>query len=171
MMRLFDFFTSTKRPAAGTPTLSAQELSERIMGLNRPSAPYVIREGRDENVDFIAEWKIVDAQWYEIFAKAGLSKTFKIYLKLHPEDHSIRASDREYTIAWTAGVPTVSLAVSAFRGQKQEIEFGKAYAFTETLRPGEVYNYRFDTREIKGPIQNAVTECGWTYKGVAFGKL
>jgi len=63
------------------------------------------------------------------------------------------------------------VAASAFRGQKQSIEFGKAYAFTETLAPGQVYNYRFDTRELKQPIQETVTSCGWTYKGVTFGKL
>ena len=171
MMRLLDFFTSTRRPAAGTPPISAHDLREGLMALNRPSAPYVLRDGQDENVDVIAEWKIVDAQWYEIFAKAGLSKTFKIYLKLRPEEHTVRASDREYAIEWRAGVPSLSFAASAFRGQKQEIQFGTAYAFTETLQPGEVYNYRFDTRELKGPIQQVVTDGGWTYKGVAFGKL
>ncbi len=170
-MWLLDFLTSTKRPAAGTPTLSAEEVRDRLMALNRPTAPYQIIDGHAENVDLIAEWKIVDAQWYEIFAKAGLSKVFKIYLKLRPEDHQVRASDREYSVDWRAGVPTLSLAASAFRGQKQSIEFGKAYAFTENLAPGEVYNYRFDTCEIKKPIQYAVTGCGWTYKGVAFGKL
>jgi hypothetical protein len=53
----------------------------------------------------------------------------------------------------------------------QSVEFGKAFAFSEKLEAGQVYNYRFDTREIKTPIQDAVTRCGWTYKGVAFGKL
>jgi hypothetical protein len=79
--------------------------------------------------------------------------------------------DREQTVSWSAGLPTVKLAVSSFRGQTQSIEFGKAYAFTETLAPGQVYNYHFDTREIKKPLQEAVTGCGWTYKGVAFGRL
>jgi len=51
------------------------------------------------------------------------------------------------------------------------VEFGAAYAFTEELKPGVVYNYRFSTSEIKKPIQEAVTACGWDYKGVAFGKL
>ncbi len=46
-----------------------------------------------------------------------------------------------------------------------------AYAFTEELRPGVVYNYRFNTGEIKGPLQEAVTGAGWTWRGVAFGKL
>ena len=79
--------------------------------------------------------------------------------------------DREYTISWSAGVPTLAVAATAFKGQMQSIEFGKGYAFTEKLEAGEVYNYRFDTREIKNPIQDAVTASGWTYKGVAFGKL
>jgi hypothetical protein len=170
-MKLLDFFSSTRRPAPGTPVLSRQEVLDRLMGLNRVSAPYRLIDGAEEKVDLIAEWRIVDAEWYEIFAKAGLTKVFKIYLKLDPEAHEVRAMDREYSVSWKAGVPTLSIAASAFKGQKQSIEFGKGYAFTETLAPGQVYNYRFDTREIKKPIQDAVTGCGWTYKGVAFGKL
>ena len=168
---MFDFLTSTKRPAAGTPVLPAQEVRDRLLSLNRPTAPYHLNDGAAEDVDLIAEWKIVDAQWYEIFAKAGLSKVFKIYLKLDEKAHEVRAMDREYAVAWSAGVPKLSVAVSAFKGQTQSVEFGTAYAFTETLAPGQVYKYRFDTREIKKPIQDAVIGSGWTYKGVAFGKL
>ena len=170
-MGLLDFLTGTKRPAKGTPVLSGHEVRDRLLGLNRSTAPYQLRDGADEQVDLIAEWKIVDAQWYELFAKAGLSKVFKIYLKFDPNAHQVRALDREYTVSWSAGVPTLAVAASAFRGQKQSIEFGTAYAFTETLAPGQVYNYRFATRELKQPIQETVTSCGWTYKGVTFGKL
>jgi hypothetical protein len=139
--------------------------------VSRPTAPDHVIDGASKGVDLIAEWKIVDASWYEIFAQAGLTKTFNIFMKLHPEEHQVRAVDREYTVSWSAGLPAVNLTVSAFRGQSQSIEFGKAYAFTETLAPGEVYNYYFDTREIKKPIREAVTSCGWTYESVAFGKL
>src|ERR1700674_330522 len=170
-MGLFDFLTSTKRPSAGAPVLSAEEGRKRLLVVNRPTAPYRIIDGASESVDLMAEWKIVDASWNEIFARAGLTKTFNIFMNLHPEEHEVRAVDREYTVSWAAGLPTVKLAVSAFRGQSQSIEFGKAYAFTETLAPGQIYNYRFDTREIKKPLQEAVTGCGWTYKGVTFGKL
>jgi hypothetical protein len=51
------------------------------------------------------------------------------------------------------------------------VEFGTAYAFTETLAPGQVYHYRFNTNELKKPIQDTLSECGWNYKSVAFGKL
>ena len=155
----------------GTPVLSAQEVRDKILALNRPSAPYEIVDGASEKVDLIAEWKIVDAKWYEIFAKPGLTKGHKIYLKFDANDHEVRAQDHEYSVEWRAGVPTLSVQASAFRGQETKIEFGTAYAFTENLAPGQVYNYHFDTREIKHPLQEAVTSCGWTYKGVAFGKL
>ena len=170
-MKLLDFFTSTRRPDETTPALPAAEVRDRILALNRPTAPYQIVDGTAEGVDLIAEWKIVDAEWYGIFNKSGLEKVFKIYLKLDPTDHEVRASDREYEVSWTAGIPSLSLAASAFRGQKQSIQFGTAYAFTEELEFGQVYNYRFSTKELKGPIQDAVTAAGWTYKGVAFGKL
>lgn len=170
-MGLFDSLTSTKRPPAGTPILPAEQVLERMLSLNRSTAPFQLIDGKEEGMDLIAEWKIVDAQWYEVFAKASLSKVFRIYLKLDREKQEVRAMDREYSVSWSAGLPRLSIAASAFKGQTQSIEFGKAYAFTEKLEAGEVYNYRFDTREIKRPIQDAVTGCGWTYKGVAFGKL
>jgi hypothetical protein len=170
-MGILDFLTSTRRPASGTPAAQAGEVRGRLLGLNRPGAPFQIIDGHSEQVDLIAEWKIVDAQWYEIFAKAGLHKVFRVYMKLDPEKHDVWAMDREYSVEWRAGVPSLSAAASTFKGQQQSIEFGKAYAFTETLAPGQVYNYRFDTRELKQPIQEIVTSLGWTYKGVAFGKL
>jgi hypothetical protein len=170
-MKLSDFFTSTRRPDAGTPIRTAEEVRMAILGVNRPTAPFSIRDGQAEGVDLIAEWKIVDAQWYEIFGRAGLEKVFKIFMKLDTAKHQVRAVDREYAVEWRAGVPTLSLAAEFFRGQKQSFEFGTAYAFTEELAPGQVYRYRFSTKEMKAPIQDAVASCGWTYKGVAFGKL
>ena len=83
-MALFDFLTSTKRPPVGTAVLSADDVRKRLLSVNRPTAPYRVIDGASEDVDVIAEWKIVDASWNEIFAKAGLTKTFNIFMKLHP---------------------------------------------------------------------------------------
>jgi len=146
-------------------------LREKLLALNRPTAPYQIIDGAAEKVDLIAEWKIVDAQWYEIFAKARLTKVFRIHMKFDNARHELRAKDHEYTVEWSAGIPRLSAAVSAFKGQMTSVEFGTAYAFTETLTPGQVYKYRFNTNEIKKPIQDVAANCGWKYKGVVFGKL
>jgi hypothetical protein len=160
-----------KKPSSNVPALSVDEVRTRLLGLNRPTAPYQILDGKAEGVDLIAEWKIVDAQWYEVFAKANLTKVFRIYMKLDPTKAEVRAQDHEYTCEWRAGVPSLSLSVSSFKGQMTSVEFGAAVAFTETLSPGVVYNYRFSTNEIKKPIQEAVAACGWSFKGIAFGKL
>ena len=153
------------------PVLPAQEVMNRLLELNRPSAPFQIVDGASEGVDLIAEWKIVDAEWYEIFAKAGLEKTFQIRMKFDAEKNHVRAKDYEYSVEWRAGIPSLSLTVSSFQGQTTSVQFGTAYAFTEELKPGQVYNYRFSTNEIKKPIKEIVEACGWKYKGIAFGKL
>ena len=170
-MGLFDFFTGTKRPKSGISPKSDHAVAGTILALNRDSAPFTTQPDPSDSADFIAEWKIVDAKWYEIFAKAGLTRVFRIRMKLDPVKNEVRAVDEEFELSWSAGVPTLKAAASGFRGQKTEMSFGTAYAFTETLAPGQVYKYRFDTKEIKTPLQEAVTDCGWTWRGVSFGKL
>ena len=170
-MGLLDFFTGTKRPAAGVVVKMPAEVRSALLAVNRPTAPFVVRDGAPEKVDIVAEWRIVDASWHEIFAKAGLVKTFKILMRLAPDEHEVRAVDQEWSVEWRVGIPSLSLAAEAFRGQKKEISFGSAYAFTENAGYGEVYRYKFATGEIKTPLQNAVLAAGWTWRGVAFGKL
>ena len=144
-----------KKSTSKVAPLPPQEVITRLLALNRPTAPYRIVDGRAENVDLIAEWKIVEATWVVIFAKANLTKVFRIYLKLDPEKHELRAQDHEYTVEWRAGVPSLSVAASSFKGQMTSVEFGAAYAFTEQFSPGQVYKYRFNANELKKPIQES----------------
>jgi len=167
-MGLFGF---GKKSDKNTPALSVDVVRQRLLELNRDTAPYQIMDGASQNVDLIAEWKIVDAKWYELFAKANLTKVFRIYMKLDADKHQVRGKDEEFSVEWRAGVPSLSIAASKFQGQMTSVEFGAAYAFTEELKPGVVYKYRFNTNEIKKPIQEVIAACGWDYKGVAFGKL
>jgi hypothetical protein len=170
-MKVLDWLTGTKRPAAGVPAKTAAEVRADLLAVNRPTAPFIVRDGAAENVDLVAEWRIVDAKWYEIFAKAGLKRVFKILMKLDEQAKEVRAVDQEWSVEWRAGVPTTSLAAKAFRGQTKEFSFGTAFAFTEQGPYGEVYRYRFATEEIKTPLQEAVTKAGWVWRGVSFGKL
>lgn len=171
-MGLFDVFTGTKRPKAGTPVKPQAELKAAILAVNRDTAPFHVREATpEEKCDLTVEWRIVDAKWYEIFAKAGLKRVFKIFLKFDAAKNEVRAVDQEWSVEWRAGIPALSVVAEAFRGQKAEISFGTAYAFTEKLNYGQVYNYKFSTAEMKTPVQEAITAAGWTYKGVTFGKL
>ncbi|RYE01476.1 MAG: hypothetical protein EOP61_11150 [Sphingomonadales bacterium] len=170
-MGLFDWLTGTRSPPAGATRLPATALREHLLGLNRDTAPFVVRDGAAEGVDLVAEWKIVDAEWYEIFAKAGLERVFKVLMKFDAAKGEVRAVDQEWEVEWRAGVPDLSLSANAFRGQKWEASFGTAYAFREDLSYGKVYQYRFRTDEIKKPLIEAAQQAGWGWRGVAFAKL
>lgn len=171
-MGLFDWITGTKAAPAGVARQPVATLRAAMLASNRETAPFIIRDGAPETVDLVAEWKIVDARWYEIFAKAGLTKVFKVLMKFDEANGEVRAVDQEWSVEWRAGIPALSLAASAFRGQKTEISFGTAYAFRENdLSFGKVYDYKFSTGEIKDPLVAITQQHGWGWRGVAFGKL
>ena len=171
-MGLFDWMTGSKAAPAGVARQDVATLRAAMLAANRESAPYLIRDGAPEGVDLVAEWKIVDARWYEIFAKAGLSKVFKVLMKFDADKGEVRSVDQEWSVAWRAGVPSLSLSAEAFRGQKVEVSFGSAYAFKEDLSGwGKVYEYRFKTGEIKDPLIEIAQQNGWGWRGVAFGNL
>ena len=134
-MGLFGF---GKKSDKNAPVLSVDEVRQRLLTLNRETAPYQIIDGASQNVDLIAEWKIVDAKWYELFAKANITKVFRIYMKFDSEKHQVRGKEEEFTDSWRAGEPSLSIAVTKFQGQMTSVEFGAAYAFTEELNPGIV---------------------------------
>lgn len=170
-MGLLDKLTGTKRPAEGVAPRPPAEVRAAILGVNRPTAPFTVHEADGTEADLVAEWRIVDAQWYEIFAKAGMERTFRVLMRLDEQNNEVRAVDQEYSVQWRAGVPQLSKVVSKSRGQLHQVSFGRGWAFTERGQYGEVYNYRFSTGELKPPLQKAVTDAGWTWKGVPFGKL
>ncbi len=174
-MGFFDFFTGRKAPAPGTPQADAEELRAAFLALNRSTAPFVVREGgpgsSPEGADLVAEWRIVDARWYEIFAKAGLSKAAQVLLRLDAAGE-VRNVQRDFTVEWRAGLPHLAFSAEGFRGQKVEMSFGTGFAFREEdLRFGKVYDYRFRTSELTGPLQEVATNHGWTWRPVAFGRL
>jgi hypothetical protein len=168
-MSVFGFLFGQAPASQWTPQ-SAEGVREALLAINRPTAPFVVRKADTSEADLIAEWRIVDASWHETFAKAHLEKAFKVLMRLDKGAKEVRAVDQEWSVEWRAGAPSLSLAASAFRGQKSEIELGAPYGFTETLGSAEI-NYRFATSELKGPLQRAVTGQGWRWRSVAFGKL
>ncbi len=186
-MGFFDAFTSTKRPLKNTPVLPEEALRNRLISINRDSAPFQIMDGKDENVDFIAEWKLRNPKWAKVFSDARLKETLRIYLRLVPEKQEVRASDRSYKVSWKpsaeakiekqfgqdseATVEATLFEISSKKGQEFSWKGSSQPAYVETLESGEQHPYQFTPQELKREIQELVTACGWTYKGLAFGKL
>jgi hypothetical protein len=170
-MGTFDWITGTKRPARGVPPAPAAALKAALLAINRTTAPFVVHEDASGSAELVAEWRIVDASWYEIFARAKLTKVAKVLMRIDDAAKEVRAVDQIWSVEWRVGVPSMNLSAEVFRGQQMSIEFGAGYAFTEELQPGLVYRYRFSTKELKSPLQQVVAENGWIWRGVAFGKL
>jgi hypothetical protein len=163
-MGLFDVLRGVKRPEAGTPVTPRVELEQRLLALNNERVPFVVTPSAAS--DLAASWKIVDASWHEIFAKAGLEKAHTIYLRLDDSKHEARALEEASTVAWEAGVPRLSVSIEKTRGRTlSSKEFGTGYAFkgVNPLDFGQVYNYRFNVAEMKDPIIKTVLDSGWTY--------
>jgi hypothetical protein len=165
-MGLLDKLMGTKPAKPGVAPVSVDDLRSALLGLNRATAPWQVRDGAEDGCDLVAEWRIVDAEWYGIFLEYGLSKVFRVKLKLDEGAHEVRNVDEQASVTWRDGIPYVSKSWS--RGQMNEIQSGQALGFTEEGEFGQVYNYKFRSSEIKDPLRDAVTAHGWGWKAVSF---
>ena len=66
------------------------------MAINRSTAPFVVHPGAAAEAELIAEWRIADASWHEIFAKAHLEQAFKLPMRLDRPAKEVRAVDQEW---------------------------------------------------------------------------
>jgi hypothetical protein len=170
-MGFMDSLKGIVRAKEGVVPLPKVAVKEKLLGLNQEQLPFMLSESED--VDLVAEWKIVDAAWYEIFAKAKLEKTHKIWLSLDDATQTVKALEESYTVKWRAGVPEVSFSAEKFQGRTiGSKSFGVGYAFqgVDPLKYGQVYNYRFDVSEMKNPIIEVITTAGWDFTPVVSKK-
>jgi hypothetical protein len=163
-MGFMDSLKGITRAKPGVSPLSKEELLSKLLDLNREDLPFKVEKGGD--VDLLAQWKIVDASWYEIFAKANLEKVHKIWLSLDENEQTVKVAEESYNVSWRAGVPELSLGMQKFQGRTiGSKSFGIGYAFKspDPLSFGKVYQYRFDVSEMKRPIIEIVTASGWDF--------
>jgi len=67
-----------KRPDESTPALERSEVERRLLALSGEQVPFTVRGAGDAepDSDLEAEWRIVDAEWYEVLAESFQGKTF-----------------------------------------------------------------------------------------------
>ncbi len=162
------FFNYLGGKKSNPNAVSKQTLTGRLLALNDESKPYRIVQGED--TDLVAEWKIVDAEWYGIFSKSGLKDTYKARLLLDETRHSVRCFEELGSVTWSAGTdgltPHISYQKTFFRGRiLYKKEWAKGYGIRELNPPeaGKIYDYKFDINEIRGPIIVTVEDNGWEW--------
>jgi len=163
-MGFMDSLKGITRAKTGVSPLSKEELLAKLLGLNSAELPFKVEKGSE--ADLLAQWKIVDASWYEIFARANLEKVHKIWLSLDENERTARVLEESYSVSWRAGIPAFSLEMEKFQGRTiGSKSFGIGYSFKgpDPLSFGKVYQYRFDVSEMKRPIVEIVTGSGWDF--------
>ena len=113
-MGFMDSLKGITRAKLGVSPLSKEELLTKLLDLNNEDLPFNVE--KDSDVDLLAQWKIVDASWYEIFAKANLEKVHKIQLSLDEIKSTVRVLEESYSVSWRAGVPAISFKMEKFQG-------------------------------------------------------
>lgn len=152
-------FGSGKRNNPQTPPQPPERVAAVLLAINRPDLPFVVRDGGPEGVDLVAEYRIVDAAWRDVFAKAGLKKIFRTLMRLDPSRNEVRHIDEQSSVDWVNGLP---VARSYKRGQQTEASWGKGYGLTGQ----KLYEYKFTSGELHGPLKEAVRSAGWKWRGV-----
>jgi hypothetical protein len=170
-MGLFDKLTGTKRPVDGVAPRSAAEVHAAVLGLNRPDVPYVIRDGREEGADLVAEWRILDPAWRTFFVRTQVSRVFQVRMRLVPEKNEVRSLDQQYEVTWVGDSPRLAIAAEAQRGQVQTVSKRWTLGRGEDNGVEATETFSFDSSDLKNPLQDTVLGAGWTWRGVVTGKL
>lgn len=170
-MGLFDKLTGTRRPADGVAPRTAGKVQAELLGLNSPDVPYVVRDGRAEGADLVAEWRVLDPAWRTFFVRAQVSRVFQVRMRLVAEKNEVRSLDRQYEVTWVGDTPRLVLAAEAQRGQVQTVSKRWTLGGGEERGPDATETFRFDTSDLKNPLQDTVLAAGWTWRGVVTGKL
>ncbi|MEV0280153.1 hypothetical protein AB0I22_27700 [Streptomyces sp. NPDC050610] len=170
-MGLFDKLTGTKRPGNGAVPRSAEEVRAALLGLNGPDVPYVVRYGGPEGASLVAEWRIQEPAWQTFFARTQVSLALQVRMRLVPADHTVRALDRQWQVTWAGDTPELALSAEASRGQVTMVS--RRWTIGRGAEGGleATETFRFDSSELKDPLQDAVLAAGWTWRGAVYSKL
>ncbi|MFJ6562748.1 hypothetical protein ACIQMV_23355 [Streptomyces sp. NPDC091412] len=170
-MGLFDKLTGTKRPAEGIAPRPAAEVHAALLGLSRPDVPYVVRDGRAEGADLVAEWRVLDPAWRTFFIRTQVSRVFQTRMRLVPEKHEVRCLDQQFEVSWVGDTPRLVIAAEAQRGQVHTVSKRWTLGGGEDGGIEATETFGFDTNDLKTPLQETVLGVGWTWRGVVSGRL
>jgi hypothetical protein len=148
--------------------LSVTEVRELILSVNGfVDAPVVAQERENaltHKRTLVVTWKYVDARWWEMLAKAGLTKLYELHVKLDETQHLATLIDVTKSVEWRAGPTEVRLRGGLFRGLIFTYEIGKRWGIKENWEFGEVYDYTFMPTEVKLPVMNSILRSGWNVR-------
>lgn len=170
-MGLFDKLTGTQHPPAGVSPVSGEELRAALLGLNQPEVPYVVRYGGGEQCDLLAEWRLTEPAWQQIFVRSQISHAVRIRMRLDHKEHEVRALEEQWEVSRVGSPTRLQVSSEYTRGPSRTVSREWTLGRGQSGRLEATETFHFDSAELRDPLQNAVLTSGWTWRGVVFGKL
>ncbi|MBL9146835.1 MAG: hypothetical protein JNM99_24345 [Verrucomicrobiaceae bacterium] len=161
-------WATRSKPAGNLPALLPSHLVSRLMAINELDVPFSIAQGSAPN-EWIADWRYADAKWIDLARAHGMKRTFRIRMTLDESTHSVYATDYTAAFDWSVGRQSASIQWQAAMGimffqREEQHVFGLQLDEQGRLKPEASYSYKFDLSEMKSPIQNTITQAGWTWR-------
>lgn len=160
------------KPSRRSSRTGAAELKRRLLALNGEERPYRVVEGKTSDLELA--WDVVDASWYELFAKVKLTTRYRARMLLDEERREVR---------WYESLRSSNFFLG-FEGWKARFNFsfyyrsgylnvlwsGLAYGILPGFPPriGKVYEFHLDTVRVKEEITPVIRRAGWTFRPVVF---
>jgi hypothetical protein len=156
------------RPAKpGVEPVPVDKMRTTLLGLDRGTEPWHVRDGAEDGCDLVAEWRIVDAQWQGTnSSENSLNKVFRVKMKFDEGTHEVRNASQQTTTSSRKGRPRGGNVWS--RGQMNQNRAGGALGFNQAAQLGGGPSYSFNSNEIIRPLRDAVNKHGWGWKAVVF---
>jgi hypothetical protein len=111
--------------------------------------------------DLVLTWKYVDARWWQVLSKAGLTRLYELHVKLDEKRHVATLIDVTRSVQWRAGPSQVYIGGRFGRGILAGYEIGEQWGIAENWELSVVFDYKFVPAEIKTPVMNTLLRSGW----------
>ncbi len=159
-----------KRPRTWRNPLDGAGLRERLLALNESNRPYRLVAAKD--CDLELHWDVVEASWYELFAKVKLTTKYRARMLFDESRHELRWNEYLRTSNFFLGFdgwrPCFSWSIRVQSGYINVIWRGRAYGILSGFPPriGRVYDFSLDTVQAKKEISGVANRSGWTFRPV-----
>lgn len=167
MGRFQDWRTGTRYPDEGVEPLARSHVEAAMFALNGPNKPYRVRTAlAEEKADVVAEWHMLEPAWGSGMARRQVERTFKFRMRLDGATHEVRvcADVREETRA--GDPPQRVVARMKGKGPRTRVKSWRGhYEKGPDGRRQRVDEFRFDSNDLRDPLQKVVLTAGWTWRG------
>lgn len=112
----------------------------------------------DTKKGFDVQLDIANAQWWGLYNRAGLRKSFRWRVVEHKSSFTI--TDRQVDVSWRAGAPALGASMQVQGGRIISLSRQKIWALSDRGRIEPVVDYRFNSKEGRDLIRLVAKQLG-----------